>query len=51
MDYAAEIFGILYSQWDNQMANISRILRFLTWLDLMNLAGMTQKPDGKNMFL
>ena len=26
--------------------------KILTWLDLMNLAGMTQKPDGnKNMFL
>ena len=25
------IFGIFYSQWDNQMVNIPRILKFLTW--------------------
>ena len=29
--YAAKIFGIFYSQWDCQMAKISRILKFLTW--------------------
>ena len=31
MGYAAEIFGIFYSQCDYQMVNISRILKFLTW--------------------
>ena len=31
MGYAAEIFGIFYSQWDYEMVNISRILKFLTW--------------------
>ena len=29
--YGAEIFGIFYSQWDYEMMNISRILKFLTW--------------------
>ena len=28
--YAAEMFGIFYSQWDYQMVNFSRILKFLT---------------------
>ena len=32
MGYAAEIFVIFYSQWDYQMVNISKILKFLTWL-------------------
>ena len=27
---AAGIFGIFYSQWDYQMVNISKILKFLT---------------------
>ena len=31
LGYAAEIFGIFYSQWDYQMVNISRFLKFLTW--------------------
>ena len=31
MGYAAEIFGIFYSQWDYEMVNISRILKSLTW--------------------
>ena len=31
MSYAAEIFRIFYSQWDCQMVNISKILKFLTW--------------------
>ena len=31
MGYAAEIFEIFYSQWDYQMMNISRILKFFTW--------------------
>ena len=31
LGYAAEIFGIFYSQWDYQMVNTSRILKFLTW--------------------
>ena len=31
LGYVAEIFGIFYSQWDYQMVNISRILKFLTW--------------------
>ena len=31
MGYAAEIFGIFYSQWDYRMVNISRILKFLSW--------------------
>ena len=31
LGYAAEIFWISCSQWDYQMVNISRILKFLTW--------------------
>ena len=31
LDYAAKFFGIFYSQWDYQLVNISRILKFLTW--------------------
>ena len=30
MCYAAEIFGIFFTQWDCQMVKISRILKFLT---------------------
>ena len=31
LGYAAEIFGIFYSQWDYQMVNVSRILKFQAW--------------------
>ena len=31
LGYAAEIFGILCSQWDYQMVNISSIFKSLTW--------------------
>ena len=41
MGYAAEIFGIFYSQWDYQVVNISRILKVLTWHAFDDLAGMT----------
>ena len=42
MCYAAEIFVIFYSQWDCQMVNISRILKFLARHGFDELAGMTQ---------
>ena len=31
LGYTVDIFGIFYSQWDYHMANISKILKFLTW--------------------
>ena len=31
MGYSAKIFWIFFSQWDYQMVNTSRILKFLTW--------------------
>ena len=58
MGYAAEIFGIFYSQWDYQVVNISRILKVLTWHafdefgwnDPANPTEMKKKPVALDFF-